>query len=266
MVAAKGVRGLAAAVCCFVCLVEAIATSDCGRPQDTSPSPPSSGDVIPAWHAVVYDTADGVGKHICAGALIDAQYVLVAEHCFYGPSGNLRPETDFTVGVGKVSRVLGKEEISSQTRTVKHIHFPQGAGVAHSNDLALLRLNEAVFLNDRVWPICIDWKGDQLPLKNGDKGSMAGFGSGGSLEYFPLRLLGKDLCKKNAIVKESQFCAENDAGPAAGEIDSACGFARKSQDRWFLRGVYYKNSKNTHLFSNVTGYVDWMAHIISNAH
>lgn len=99
------------------------------------------------WAVSVRDSYD---MHICGGTLLSKRFVLTAAHCFRRTSERW-PSYSVVVGVDSLLSTTG------HIRSVSHIFLhPKWNSTGRENDIALLRLNSSIFMNDRnINRICL---------------------------------------------------------------------------------------------------------------
>lgn len=65
-----------------------------------------------------------------------------------------------------------------------------GAKMLYANDIALVEMNQELFITANVMPICVDWRNSLPPLNSGDEGIV----SNASADA-----LGNMLCSKTNV-------------------------------------------------------------------
>ncbi|RWS24143.1 Clotting factor B-like protein [Leptotrombidium deliense] len=106
--------------------------------------------------------------HLCGGNIISDQFILTAAHCFPKHTET----SDYFVA-------YGSSELDNAT-VVEIEYFKQHANYStrfHYNDIALIKLKEAIKFTDKIRPICLPFFGSQLkePIV-GDEVVVAGWG------------------------------------------------------------------------------------------
>ena len=103
-----------------------------------------------AWPWQVYITSKGVFK--CGGTLIDRQHVLTAGHCIIGVSNNAN---DFAVRVGAHNMVQKGYYSGTSYRASAIFVHENYVSAEYGFDIAIIRLSQAVDINDMVNYICL---------------------------------------------------------------------------------------------------------------
>ncbi|XP_062558421.1 brachyurin-like [Armigeres subalbatus] len=114
-------------------------------------------------------TTFSAGTALCGGSVLTRNYILTAAHCVQTALGG-------TAIVGVHNRLLAEESQQRIAFTAVGINIHSGyTSTNFRNDIATVRLNSAMTLNDRVVPVRIPVAGDSRTFA-GWTGTVSGFG------------------------------------------------------------------------------------------
>ncbi|XP_034256439.1 phenoloxidase 1-like [Thrips palmi] len=238
------------------------------------------------WHVAVYDRLYRTGiSQVCGGTLITTKFFVSAAHCFAAPSPGtskdvrLRPAKEFAAVVGKLHRDWAVVDSEAQTRDVQQVHVNGYGGprLNHVRDLALVEMASAVDLTAATLPACVDWGMEGRRLRDGDVGSVVGWGglwkapASSLLQSASLPFVSKQRCLQMipsqlvqyVLLNDDRFCAGIINSTTVAHGDSGGGLTFQSPDRkWYLHGVVsvgMPDMRTLTAFTNVTSFVQWMA-------
>ncbi|KAJ1521739.1 hypothetical protein ONE63_003375 [Megalurothrips usitatus] len=228
------------------------------------------------WHVLVYKNTTGERHYICGGSLIKPRWAVFAAHCFKGESS---PEL-LGASLGKTVRSWDRVEDGEQHRLVNRIFTNVDKDIKgrQAYDIALVEFDQDADITSSVWPLCIDLKGELTPLQDGDEGIMFGYGyefdsfdddPPKDLKRNTIHVVDREKCEKfinggSRFNGADKFCVDAQRGSVIGFGDSAAGFARQNDGRWYLRGVPSVGvaTQSLTFFTNVTAHASWMSKIV----
>jgi len=196
------------------------------------------------WQASVhYEKSPGINKQWCGGTLIDEEWVMCAAHCF-----DNRDASQYYVKLGEHN--LKEYSKYEQMRRASEVHVhPQYNTENQDYDLALIRLEKKVNLNERVRTACLPGGKTNFPVGTNCTisgwGKLEEFGDGPAiLQQAQVPLATQDDCKKaygnlGYEVTSQMICA----GAATGKIDSCGGdsggplVCKAKGDIWYVLGA-----------------------------
>uniref|UniRef100_A0A5S6QJ02 Peptidase S1 domain-containing protein n=1 Tax=Trichuris muris TaxID=70415 RepID=A0A5S6QJ02_TRIMR len=180
------------------------------------------------WHVKVKTAISHTVFMACGGSLIQLKpgnstdLVLTAAHCFE-EHGRFAPASDISVVVGAHNFDNPNEPTRRTIQALQYVHhdFNQQEKL---NDIAVIRLQQAVLHSDATIPVCLPKQDEPLPF--GKVCHTAGWGSiseGGpssrSLLQVDAEILDNDKCNRPRMDEKAVFCA----GTLRGGKDSCQG-------------------------------------------
>ncbi|KAL2081958.1 hypothetical protein ACEWY4_021776 [Coilia grayii] len=220
------------------CQIPDCSDQRCGKPQETPIGCFGRilGECVAKPHSWPWQISlrDSSGSSICGGTLIDAQWVLTAEHCLTSPH-----PSSYRVYAGiHTEKAI---EPSKQMRDVeKIIREPSG------KDIALLKLDMPFVLNDKVSLACLPEKDHIVPTKTKcyitGWGDTRGTGGDGFLKETGFPVIENTICNLpiylNGRVKDHEMCAGNiEGGTDSCKGDSGGPLVCVSGSTFTLQGV-----------------------------
>ncbi|XP_075977379.1 uncharacterized protein LOC142977386 [Anticarsia gemmatalis] len=160
----------------------------------------------------------------CGGVLVNARRVLTAAHCWWDGEFQARR---FTVVLGSTTLFSGgnRQQTSS---VIMHSNWnPRNI----RNDIAMIRLNNAVSFNNNIRPVVLP-SGNQLNENfNGERATASGFGLTGdnvqitanqSLRWVVLPVIANNVCRNffGSYVQSSNICTSGANGRSTCRGDS----------------------------------------------
>jgi len=232
------------------------APGSCGKPNvPQKPNPKKNriiGGVQAAPHSHPWIVSLTFGTHYCGGSLIrvgnveKTDIVLTAAHCVHGLSaGSLY----VTAGAHSLKEQLpGQKTVNIASIAVHQNYDP----VTFMNDIAILKLAEAIPFGKTTQPICLPSPAEPLPAE-GTEMTVAGWGKlqedsdmhAKELQQVGIPIVNLQSCNKalaskeypNPISAKEMFCAGGLGGLDSCQMDSGGPLIYRHGDRYVAHGL-----------------------------
>ncbi|XP_004924338.1 uncharacterized protein LOC101740361 isoform X1 [Bombyx mori] len=218
-------------------------------------------NVVSAWIVTVFvknTTANGQFDYVCDGALISNQHVLTGARCTVHANATFKPD-DVIVIVGKKS--LQGSGGNEKAVRVTEIHRQDNFTIVNGkvlNELAVLKLDEIVYVNDDVQIANIS-TGE---LGDSDKSLTTAWAFSGELKSVYFEKVENGSCADGDL--ENVLCATygNEVAlcPSYGGL-----YAVKVENAWFLRGIRSGDPAERGIcfikridYTTLDNYLDWI--------
>uniref|UniRef100_A0A8D0ES88 Peptidase S1 domain-containing protein n=1 Tax=Strix occidentalis caurina TaxID=311401 RepID=A0A8D0ES88_STROC len=205
------------------------------------------------WQISLQYDSSGTWRHTCGGTLIDPSWVLTAAHC-------ISSSLTYRVVLGK--QVLSEDEPGSVL------------GSPCSNDIALIKLAQAVKESETIQPSCLPPAG--LILENGYPCYITGWGRlrtngplADTLQQALLPVVSYEICSQRdwwgSNVRTTMVCAGGDGVTSGCNGDSGGPLNCQREGLWEVHGIVSFGSalgcntaKKPTVFTRVSAYIDWI--------
>ncbi|RZC42474.1 proclotting enzyme-like [Asbolus verrucosus] len=231
------------------------------------------------WQAAIYIQNNNEERYVCEATLISPKHVVTAAHCVTFQTTELVvPAHQLTVYLGKHNR--GDDNNAQTLRAEKILLYPGYVSSNLLNDIALIRLEKPVTINDYTRPICLKHSSDKK------EGFLVGYGINRDhkiedLAQAKVKIINEEECSKQhsdlkSLLTDNVFCASyvQDNSLCVGDSGSSLALLREgSRAVWELKGVvtvgvalqdkYLCNHSSTVFLVDVANYLKWIQEVIS---
>uniref|UniRef100_A0A3P8WRG7 Peptidase S1 domain-containing protein n=1 Tax=Cynoglossus semilaevis TaxID=244447 RepID=A0A3P8WRG7_CYNSE len=191
------------------------------------------------WQGTIQTLADK--RHFCAGTLLNTEWALTAAHCVKGLAA------DINIIFGRLAHgaVSATETKTALTEIIIH---PEYNATTHDKDIALLKLQTSIVVNNHIQPICLPTTNSQFftstlcwatgwgKVNNND------FSLSDNLQEIDIPVVGKKKCScsyqstPKTTITDNMICAGGkDKGICLG--DGGGPLQCKQDDKWILAGI-----------------------------
>ncbi|XP_017023723.1 enteropeptidase [Drosophila kikkawai] len=230
------------------------------------------------WLVGMFERRESNGPiFFCGGSLIGASTVLSAAHCFRIPGFRDLPASSTAVSLGRNSlNLLSDGEFRRVAQLLIHDKYKYEQYT--EADLALVRLETPVPLNDYIVPICLWSTANRMDLPQGEKTYVAGWGpdesgTGNSdiAKLADMNIVSEANCHRQLppgpLFQPSTLCAQK-AGTGPCSTDGGGPLMLREGGVFVLRGVIAGGvvdmERNTcdlarpSVFTDVAKHIDWV--------
>ncbi|KAL1377192.1 hypothetical protein pipiens_016439 [Culex pipiens pipiens] len=236
---------------------------------------------------LVYKLGGNRYQSPCSGVLISDRYVLTAAHCIESVPSSWKLVHVLVAKWGPDECVTIEEDrVCSQRyeieQTIVHSSFDKDS-ISLPNDIALLKLKEAVQYGKYIRPVCLPLERSirSLPVDK-EEFTVVGWGQTDdgtkSKQLMQVVLTGKPIqdCRRvfnprKLSITDMQLCVGGEEGKDSCRGDSGGPLMRQVRGVWYLVGVVSfgelqcGHKDHPSVYTNVAEYVDWIEDCVAES-
>ncbi|KAM3922957.1 mannan-binding lectin serine protease 2 [Leptodactylus fuscus] len=224
------------------------------------------------------------------GALLDDKWIITAAHVVYGDKNEL--ESIIKHLVIKTGFIL-QDDTNAHKAIAKSIfiHPDYTDDQSYNNDIALIKLQDKVPMNERTLAICLPTKDKRFVINDSEDSHVTGQVSGWGrskhrasgtkkLFYVDVDVVDRVTCNtayqkklnvgNKVLITDNMFCAgEEGKDSCKGDSGGALVFKDDTTEKWFIGGIVSWGAEDCGardqygVYTRVTNYLDWIKDTIT---